>query len=59
MNQLRRILDSVNETRGPTVSSELLPLVYQDLKSLAAHQMAHQPAGHTLQPTAPVKNRRS
>ena len=33
---------------------DLLPLVYQELRQLAAHKMANQVAGHTLQPTALV-----
>jgi RNA polymerase sigma factor (TIGR02999 family) len=32
----------------------LLPLVYDELRRLAAHKMANEPAGHTLQPTALV-----
>jgi len=35
-------------------AEELLPLVYEELRHLAALQMADQPAGHTLQPTALV-----
>jgi RNA polymerase sigma factor (TIGR02999 family) len=35
-------------------ASELLPLVYQELRRLAAHKMAGEAAGHTLQPTALV-----
>src|SRR5215471_21639855 len=32
----------------------LLPLVYQELRRLAAHYMRDEPSGHTLQPTALV-----
>ncbi len=35
-------------------SDELLPLVYEQLRGLAEAQMAREPAGHTLQPTALV-----
>jgi len=35
-------------------SDELLPLVYDELRSLAAARMARETAGHTLQPTALV-----
>lgn len=35
-------------------AEELLPLVYEELRRLAAVQMAGQAAGHTLQPTALV-----
>src|SRR5260370_32505516 len=33
---------------------ELLPLLYEELRKLAAHQMASEAPGHTLQPTALV-----
>jgi hypothetical protein len=33
---------------------ELLPLVYEELRHLAAARMAQESAGHTLQPTALV-----
>jgi RNA polymerase sigma factor (TIGR02999 family) len=33
---------------------ELLPLVYEELRQLAARNMAHEASGHTLQPTALV-----
>ena len=36
------------------IADELLPLVYEELRKLAAHRMAGQPPGHTLQPTALV-----
>ena len=40
---------------GDLVASEqALPLVYEDLRGLAAARMASQAAGHTLQPTALV-----
>ena len=35
-------------------AEELLPLVYDELRRLAAHKMAHEPPGQTLQPTALV-----
>jgi RNA polymerase sigma factor (TIGR02999 family) len=38
----------------PTAAAELLPLVYQDLRKLAALKMAGQAPVHTLQPTALV-----
>jgi len=38
----------------PTAAEELLPLVYQELRQLAAHKMGGQAPGHTLQPTALV-----
>ena len=38
----------------PNAASELLPLVYDELRKLAAARMANEAAGHTLQPTALV-----
>jgi RNA polymerase sigma factor (TIGR02999 family) len=38
----------------PKEANELLPLVYTELRKLAASQMANQPPGQTLQPTALV-----
>jgi RNA polymerase sigma factor (TIGR02999 family) len=38
----------------PHAAEELLPLVYDELRKLAAHKMAHEAAGQTLQPTALV-----
>jgi hypothetical protein len=35
-------------------SDEMFRLVYDELRRLAAHKMAAEPAGHTLQPTALV-----
>jgi len=35
-------------------AAELLPLVYEELRQLAAARMAQEAAGHTLQPTALV-----
>jgi len=38
----------------PKAAGELLPLVYEELRRLAAQKMAREAAGHTLQPTALV-----
>jgi RNA polymerase sigma factor (TIGR02999 family) len=38
----------------PDAASRLMPLVYGELKALAASWFAAQPGGHTLQPTALV-----
>src|SRR5690349_18791199 len=35
-------------------AADLLPLVYDELRRLAAARLADEPAGHTLQPTALV-----
>lgn len=38
----------------PSAAAELLPLVYNELRRLAAHRLSHEAPGHTLQPTALV-----
>ena len=38
----------------PNAGAELLPLVYDELRKLAAHRMSNEPAGQTLQATALV-----
>jgi hypothetical protein len=38
----------------PKAAAELLPLVYDELRKLAAARMSDERAGHTLQPTALV-----
>jgi RNA polymerase sigma factor (TIGR02999 family) len=53
MSEVTRILNAIEQ--GDARSTEqLLPLVYQELRRLAAHKMAQEPAGHTLQATALV-----
>jgi RNA polymerase sigma factor (TIGR02999 family) len=53
MSEITLGLDAV--ARGEKQSSEdLLPLVYEELRRLAAARMAQEAAGHTLQPTALV-----
>ena len=53
MNNVTLILQAVG--RGERqASEELLPLVYEELRRLAAARMARESAGHTLQPTALV-----
>lgn len=42
------------ESGDEQAAARLLPLVYRELRQLAAARMAHEPAGHTLQPTALV-----
>ena len=53
MSELTHILDRV-EQGDQKAAEELLPLVYEELRALAAHKMAIEAAGHTLQPTALV-----
>src|SRR5215471_406800 len=50
----RRALGSISRLDFPTMSLTLLQLVYDDLRKLAAHKLATEPPGHTLQPTALV-----
>jgi len=53
MAELTCILNAMD--RGhPGAAEELLPLVYQELRQLAAHKLAHEAPGQTLQPTALV-----
>jgi RNA polymerase sigma factor (TIGR02999 family) len=53
VNDVPRILNAAARGDG-TAAAELLPLVYGELRRIAAHKMAQEAAGHTLQPTALV-----
>jgi RNA polymerase sigma factor (TIGR02999 family) len=53
LNEITRILEAASGTGRP-VSSELLPLVYDELRNLAAQRMAQEGPGQTLQATALV-----
>ena len=53
MNEITRILSSLKGD-DPRVSEELLPLVYVELRKLAARNLHHEKAGQTLQATALV-----
>ena len=53
MSEVTRILDALQKG-SPQAGDELLPLVYEELRKLAAVRMANEAAGHTLQPTALV-----
>ena len=48
-----QILSAV-EAGDPKAAAELLPLVYDELRKLAAARLADEKTGHTLQPTALV-----
>ena len=50
---ITQLLNAI-EDGDPQVAETLLPLVYEDLRRLAALKMAEQPAGQTLQATALV-----
>jgi RNA polymerase sigma factor (TIGR02999 family) len=53
ISDVTQILQAVQQG-DPKAAEELLPLVYGELRKLAAAKMAHEAAGHTLQPTALV-----
>ena len=53
MSEVTRILESV-EGGDPTAAEELLPVVYEELRRLAAAKMALEAPGQTLQATALV-----
>jgi RNA polymerase sigma factor (TIGR02999 family) len=53
MSDVTKILQAV-ERGDVKAAHELLPLVYLELRRLAAHKMAQEAPGHTLQPTALV-----
>lgn len=57
MDRRQRVTELLEQSisAGPgagVVTSELLPIVYDEMRALAAHFAAGQRAGHTLQPTA-------
>jgi len=53
MSDVTRILQSV-ESGDASAAGELLPLVYEELRKLAAAKMANESPNQTLQPTALV-----
>ena len=53
MSEVTRILNSI-EQGDARAADELLPLVYGELRRLAAQKMTREAPGHTLQPTALV-----
>lgn len=53
MSDVTQILERVEQGDGKA-AEELLPLVYEELRKLAATKMAQEQPGHTLQPTALV-----
>src|SRR4029077_1363994 len=53
MRDVTQILKAA-EQGDAQAAGQLLPLVYQELRRLAAHKMAQEAPGHTLQPTALV-----
>ncbi|HAB17480.1 MAG TPA: RNA polymerase subunit sigma [Verrucomicrobiales bacterium] len=53
MSHITEVLESA-AAGDPRATAELLPLVYDELRSLAAQKMAREALGNTLQPTALV-----
>jgi RNA polymerase sigma factor (TIGR02999 family) len=53
MGEVAFLLNGV-QPGDPETAAELLPLVYEELRRLAAHRLAHEAVGQTLQPTALV-----
>jgi RNA polymerase sigma factor (TIGR02999 family) len=53
VSDVTRVIEAIQ--RGdPKAAEELLPLVYEELRKLAASRMSNEAAGQTLQPTALV-----
>ena len=53
MNEVSQLLGAI-EQGDPHAARQLLPLVYDELRRLAAHKLAHETPGQTLQATALV-----
>src|SRR5262245_33313326 len=53
MSEVTRLLSAIDQG-DPHAASELLPLVYDELRKLAAQKLAHETPGQTLQATALV-----
>ncbi len=53
MTNVTRILSQI-ESGDPSAAEQLLPLVYEELRKLAAAKLAHEKPGQTLQATALV-----
>ena len=53
MHEITEVLDAIARSE-PSAADRLLPLVYEELRKLAANKLAHEAPGQTLQPTALV-----
>lgn len=53
MSDVTRILSAI-EQGNPQAAQQLLPLVYEELRTLAAQKLAHERPGQTLSPTGLV-----
>jgi len=53
VSDVTHLLEAMQQGQ-PQAAEALLPLVYDELRRIAAHKMAQESSGHTLQPTALV-----
>src|SRR5262245_41977589 len=53
MPEVSQLLNAIDQG-DPQAAAQLLPLVYDELRRLAAARLAAEPSGNTLQPTALV-----
>ena len=53
MSHVTQILSQI-ESGDPSAADQLLPLVYEELRKLAAAKLSHEKPGQTLQATALV-----
>jgi RNA polymerase sigma factor (TIGR02999 family) len=53
MSDVTRVLEAIQQG-DPRAAAQLLPLVYEELRNLAAHRLAQEAPGQTLQATALV-----
>jgi RNA polymerase sigma factor (TIGR02999 family) len=53
MTDVTRILAAIDQG-DPSAAEQLLPLVYEELRRMAAQKLAHEKPGHTLEATALV-----
>src|SRR5207302_1626349 len=53
MSEVTRILDAIGQGE-PHAAEQLLPLVYEELRRLAAEKLVHERPGQTLEATALV-----
>jgi RNA polymerase sigma factor (TIGR02999 family) len=53
MSEVTQLLQAIDQG-DPLAASQLLPLVYNELRRLAHRKLANEPAGHTLEATALV-----
>lgn len=56
MGEVTRILSAIDKG-DPRAGGELLPLVYEELRRLAATKLAHEKPGQTLQARPPSDRR--